>query len=212
MKNSFWSVFVTFAIQAVFLSGCSPVLTPIPPTVTPLPTHTRVPTKPPVPTQTPILPTATPPVLCPTNTLPIPISKDDVPALEKKLFEIITKEGVGNRFVIKDSLLTGKNLVEGGLTFSEGAGGTTEISTGFPGDVMSFPNVYGQQVWRFRGKVSIDLQKSSGEIYTYKFIGESGDLNLLTFGRFPDLGFVYLRGSGTVIFPDGKEVKIECPE
>jgi hypothetical protein len=212
MKKSIGSIFLAFVFLMVLLSGCAPASTPIPPTVTPLPTHTPVPTMTAVPTQTPIPPTATIPVLCPTDTLPIPLSKDDVTAIEKKLFEIITREGVGNRFVIKDSVLTGNNLVEGGLTFSEGAGGATEISTEFPGDVMPFPNVYGQQVWRFRGKVSIDLQKTSGEIYTYKFIGESNDLNLLTFGRFLDIGFVYLRGNGTVIFPDGKEVKIECTE
>ena len=146
----------------------------------------------------------------PTDTNPIPLSKDEVVNLEKTIIETIKLNGAGDRYVIDDPILAGENkdLALGGLTFGEGTGGSTELSTDFPGDVMPFPDVYDQKVWRFRGQVSIDLQKESGEIYTFKFLGAGDDLNLLTFGRFPSLGFVYLRGIGKVILPGGEEIKI----
>jgi hypothetical protein len=173
-----------------------------------LPTDTPLPTNTPEPTQTPIPPSATIPPPSPTEALPVPQSKADVVEIENNLYARITSEGAGDRFVIKDSTLAGSDLVEGGLTFSESADGQVQISTEFPGDVMPLPNVYGQRVWRFRGKAFMDIQKLTGEVVRYTFVGESDDLNLLTFGRFPDIGFVYLRGKGTVIFPDGQEAKV----
>jgi hypothetical protein len=181
------------------------------PTATPTPTYTATLT--PTPTLTPVPTRTSTPTPLPTATLPIPLSKEDVATIEQVLIATIESEGAGGRFVIDDPILKGNEyLAEGGLTFSESAEGGFELSTEFPGDVMPIPDVYSQSVWRFRGRISVDLQKQSGEIYTYTFVGEGDDLNLLTFGRFPDIGFVYLRGKGRVILPSGPEVSLGCDE
>ena len=69
MKKSIQSVFLAFVVLTVFLSGCAPASTPIPPSSTSVPTDTPVPTNTPAPTNTPI-PTKTP--IPPTATVPAP--------------------------------------------------------------------------------------------------------------------------------------------
>lgn len=207
MKNLFLRVIF---VLVFFLCGCNAdsgqgSQNPEPVTTDPVPVTILEPTKTTVPTQTSIPPTAT----FAAALLPVPVDKDEVVSIENSQIEEIKAVGVGHRFVIVDPILMGSDLVDGGLTFREGATpGTTDISTDFPGDVMPLPNVYGQRVWRFQGTVSLDLQDQSGAIYTYRFVGEGDELNLLTFGRFPEIGFVYLRGKGSVISPDGVEVRL----
>jgi hypothetical protein len=183
---------------------------------TPTPSNTPTPIPTSTPTRTPtssLTPTHTPTAM-PATPLPVPLSKEEVVELENAIMADIDLRGVGNRLVISDPILAGENmdLAIGGLTFGEGADGTTNLSTEFPGDVLPIPNMYSQNVWRFRGRVSLDLQDEAGEIYTFVFVGEGDDLNLLTFGRFPASGFVYLRGVGKVILPSGEEVLVGMTE
>lgn len=184
-------------------------------TETPTATNTPQPTATPTftPTATPTPTSTSTPTPLPTATVPIALSKEDVVEIEQDLIGAIESEGAGDRFVIDDPILKGnESLAEGGLTFTEGSEGGPQLSTEFPGDVMPFPNVYGQKIWRFRGRIDLNLQDESGEIYVYTFFGEGDDLNLLTFGRFPDIGFVYLRGVGKVILLDGQEVRLGSDE
>jgi len=178
------------------VSAASPSRTPKPiSSATPLPTATS-------------LPTATD-TLIPLPTLPAAKTMDEVEQIELSVIDQIKAEGAGRRFFIDDPILKGdQNLAIGGLVFSEGEGDEVKIMTEFPGDVMPLPNVYGQKIWRFRGRVPLSLQSETGETYQYVFTGEGDDLNLLTFGRFPNIGFVYLRGKGTVTLLDGTVVKL----
>lgn len=69
MKKSIQSIFLSFVVLTVLLSGCAPASTPVPPTSTSVPTDTPAPTNTPLPTNTPV-PTKTP--IPPTATVPAP--------------------------------------------------------------------------------------------------------------------------------------------
>jgi len=236
--NIKFSLIGIILISAFIISGCGagqpfgPTLTPTPSptatstatytptstptrTPTPIPTSTHTPSPTPTPTQTPthtpILPTATPLV---------PTSVEDVPNVEKIIIDSLDSEEISNRFNIPD-LMPNAGVIEGGIVMSEGIDGKSVLTTEFPGDivnlgygigvtlnepmqlegVISFEyDAYNVTIHRFRGKVPI----SEG----YTFIGEGDDLNLLTFVRIPDVGYIYLRGIGQVIFPNGDVVKL----
>ena len=84
MKKSVLAIFALFTLMVLFVIGCSPAPTPLPPTVTslpptltPLPTDTPLPSNTPTPTNTPLptntsIPTSTP---TPTIDLGSPIDK-----------------------------------------------------------------------------------------------------------------------------------------
>lgn len=60
---------------------------------------------------------------------------------------------------------------------------------------------------RFGDECAIGIYGYDGEVDMgrYKFIGEGGKQNRLTF-VLVDVGYVYLRGKGKVVFPDGRIV------
>jgi hypothetical protein len=199
--SAFVPLFIVFGL---ILSSCSSAQPPAP---TAVPTADIPPTPVP-PTLTPVPPTPTP---LPTETARIPLTKTDVEEIENSIIAKIKSDGPGTRYLIKDSTLMGTpDLAIGGLVWSEGdeGEGSVKISTEFPSDVLPIPNMYNQKVWRFRGKVPLQVQDTAGATVTYTFYGEGDDLNLLTFGRFPEVGFVYLRGKGRLVLPDGSEVKL----
>ena len=209
----------------------APTATPVPPTATPVPpTATPVP-----PTATPVAPTATPahtatssPVpptatpKAPTPTPLVPKSVADVPRVEAALIQALTQQGAGDRLTIPGLMPDpAVAIAEGGIVFGEGSKGSLKVSTEFPGDLLYLAgglgftlnepmelhgqislkeDPYNLRIHRFRGKVPI----ASG----YTFVGEGDNLNLLTFARLPDLGYVYLRGKGQVILPTGDVVKL----
>lgn len=183
------------------------------------PTHTAAPTHPPKPTATatPVPPTPTP--LPPTPTPLTPKTAEEVPAVEAALVRELKNQGAAKRFAIPELLPTAE-AAEGGLVFSEGADGTIKVSTEFTGDLLLIggglaftlqeplelhgeislqEDVYNVRIHRFRGKVPI----ASG----YVFVGEGDDLNLLTFARISNVGYLYLRGQGQVILPNGEAIK-----
>lgn len=63
------------------------------------------------------------------------------------------------------------------------------------GDILFFGE---GSIYRFDGQVKLD---------NYTFIGEGNKLNRLTFVSLTQ-GFVYVRGKGKVILPEGKEIKL----
>ena len=211
-------------IGSLLISSCGPgqLLGPtLTPTSTYTPTRTATPTNTPLPTatSTPIPPTATP--LPPTVTPFIPKAVEDIPKAEAILIRNLGKDELSNRFNILE-LLPDSKVAEGGIVFSEGPKeGSTLISTEFPGDTLVIglglgftlneplevtgeiileAETYNVQIHRFRNKVAT----TSG----YIFIGEGDDLNLLTFARLVNVGYLYLRGKGQVILPNGEEVKL----
>jgi hypothetical protein len=83
-----------------------------------------------------------------------------------------------------------------------------EISAGeeFPGDfsgliaLMTIPNFGDGSILRFKD-VGIRM-------HGYTFVGEGDILNRLTFVVIKDVGYVYLRGKGKVISPEGVTTKL----
>lgn len=181
--------------------------TPIPPT----PTATSTPTA-----------TVTSTLIPPTPTPLIPKTFEDVPEVEAALIQNLGSDEILNRFNIPE-LIPGPGVVEGGIIFSEGTEeGSTTVSTEFLGDILTTgafglgftldepleltgdiileSDTFNVKIHRFRNRVSTTLG--------YVFIGEGDDLNLLTFVRLSDVGYVYLRGKGQVILPTGEVVKL----
>jgi hypothetical protein len=209
---------ILFGWILIFLIGCSaplPSFTPTltsPPTATPTQTYTPTQTETPTSTATPAPPTPTP---------LIPKSFEDVPNVEKTLIQNLGSEEISSRFNIPDLMPT-TGITEGGVVFSEGKDGKTVITTEFPGDIITFGGLgigftlneplevegkimiqeeaFNVTIHRFRNKVAVD----SG----YVFIGEGDNLNLLTFVRILNVGYIFLRGKGQVIFPNGDMVKL----
>ena len=181
--------------------------------------HTAAPTNPPKPTATATPVPSTPTRVPPTATPLTPKTAEEVPAVEAALVRDLKNQGVANRFAIPELLPTAE-AAEGGIVFSEGADGTLKVSTEFAGDLLLvggglaitlqeplelhgkislLEEVYNVQIHRFRGKVPI----AAG----YVFVGVGDDLNLLTFARIPNVGYLYLRGMGQVILPNGEAIQ-----
>mgnify|MGYP001767077101 CR=1 FL=1 len=143
-----------------------------------------------------------------------------MPNVERTLINALTREELAGKLNLPELMPT-VDVLEGGIVFSDGEGGKTQLTTEFPGDVLYLgfglaitleepmllegqvslqEEVYNLTVHRFRGRVTTALG--------YVFIGEGDDLNLLTFVRIPNVGYIYLRGIGQVILPSGETVKL----
>jgi hypothetical protein len=196
---------ILIGLVFIIIVGCNslatsiPTATFVPSTTTPTVTLTRISsTQTPVsPTNTLRLPTAT---LCPSE--PLPTTVEDVRELENSLLKTILAEGVGTRLVIEE-IKPDRPIKEGGLTI-KGSGGSVIMSNVFPGDLTPPDDFLSAQIWRFSG----DIQHGNNNEFT--FIGEGDTFNLLTFAQIPDIGFVYLRGKGRVVFPDKTEIRLGC--
>jgi len=127
-----------------------------------------------------------------------------IPKLENFLIDEIEMRGPSDRLIITALMPTGNEAITG-VTFSEGDEPETfKVSTEFPGDaIMLGGSPFNTRVHRYRGKVPV-----GGALDGYVFISEGDKLNLLTFAQIRRVGYVYLRGRGKVIFPNGKEVRL----
>lgn len=134
--------------------------------------------------------------------------------LESEALGILRREGIGTRFIIKplgpdksktvDFLLGSDN----GITITQSGKDFIGISEGgitVVGNQMKFPAADGA-IHRFNGRVAFQAIplgiKEQGA-----FVSEGDELNRLTFCIIGD-AYVYLRGKGTVILADGKEVPL----
>jgi len=126
-----------------------------------------------------------------------------IPKLEDLLIKEIEEQGPHDRFVIKALMPTGNEGIAG-VTFSEGdTPGTFKVTTEFPGDAIMVTGggPFNTRVHRYRGKIPV-----GGALEGYVFIGVNDKLTLLTFAQVRDVGYVYLRGRGKIILPNGREV------
>ncbi len=118
--------------------------------------------------------------------------KESVPEIEDRLLRQLQTEGVGPRFHIKEikprcysrtvlRYTKSKDQMRG--EFDEDRFGLAECAVG---------------IYRYAGEVKMG---------PYTFIGEGDKTNRLTFA-FIDSGYVYLRGKGKVVLPDGRTVSL----
>jgi hypothetical protein len=208
----------------------TPTLT-LTPTFTPTmtPTSTRTPTPTPTPTET-LEPTATP---------PIPTSLDEVSQIEKEIFTHLIDKGIGERFFIPDFMPIEDFPVvaETGVLLKQTENDKVEI-VNLPGDGVPFRLQMTVGGFSFVADLSVRIFRFQGMVNSYypyamsefdmvtancwftpcsyynggpTFIGNGDELNLLTFVRMENEGFVYLRGNGKVVLPDGKEILLGNP-
>lgn len=118
--------------------------------------------------------------------------QDSVPAIEDKLLQQLKTAGIGNRFHIKEikprcfskivlRYTKTKDAMRG--EFDEDRFAMDECAIG---------------IYRYDGEVKMG---------PYTFIGEGDKTNRLTF-VFLDVGYVYLRGKGKVLLPNGQTVAL----
>ncbi len=135
-------------------------------------------------------------------------SKTIIPKLEVRAINEIKSKGFGNRFVIKE--IISQPGFSGSLTIEVPPRenlpeGIRMLSMEFPHDQIPISTEGSQlpmgdsSIHRFSGKI---------KEFGYAFIGEGDKLNRLTFCLIRDKGYVYLRGKGKVILPNGQEVKL----
>lgn len=121
-----------------------------------------------------------------------PRAKERVPEIEDRLLRQLQTEGVGNRFHIKELKPRCYSKVVLRFTKSEG-----KILGEFDEDVFGFAEC-AVGIYRYAGEVRMG---------PYTFIGEGDKANRLTFAAI-DSGYVYLRGKGKVVLPDGRTVSL----
>jgi len=134
-----------------------------------------------------------------------------IPQLELAAVSDVIINGPGDRLVIKDVKASGDPPNRTTLSVAAEAGGLVLSRSEFEGDVV------------FSGIGSTGLRASlggAGSIYRYKgevksnvgnittFIGTGDKLYRLTFVIVEGVGYVYLRGRGTVVRDDGSKVEL----
>jgi hypothetical protein len=129
-----------------------------------------------------------------------------LPTLEQAILQEIRNKGADDRFFIKE--FTPKSGPPGSMTLVQAGKGALGVETEFPSDRLpvanNWPTPFGNlSINRFKGRVELDI---GGAAYT--FISEDSKFNRLTFAVVDGMGYVYLRGKGTVMPKDGKEVKL----
>jgi len=122
-----------------------------------------------------------------------PRVKDHVPDIEDRLLRQLQTEGVGNRLHIKE--IRPRCFSKIVLRYTK----TRDAMRGEFGEDR-FGDECAVGIYRYDG--AVDMGK-------YTFIGEGGQQNRLTFALV-DIGYVYLRGKGKVVFPDGRTVSLGC--
>jgi Sel1 repeat len=141
------------------------------------------------------------------------LSDELVPQIETLIVSDIIVNGAGNRLVVGDVAVS-KSAPAIKVTLAR-AGRDADLvlqSTEFKGDVLSFGSVSDRglsqsspgdgTVYRFKGRVSSRV----GRLVSY----DSPDVKSerLTFALVHGLGFVYLRGNGTVSAKDGRQTRL----
>lgn len=118
-----------------------------------------------------------------------------IPKMESRITDIISMNGVEGRYVIPD--ITPKPGRSGSITIKEaGVTGVWLLEMEYPGEYVPIVNGMPQMpfgnysIHRFSG--TVDFNK------TYRFRSKDDKLNRLTFLLKRDIGYVYLRGNGTV--------------
>jgi hypothetical protein len=124
---------------------------------------------------------------------------------ERCVVQEIIESGTAERLVIAGvQTQTGDPSA---LTISAGAGELWSLEMELPSDRIYQANmrsvIFGPgSVHRFSGEVHFDDDELP------VFIGEGGVTDRLTFVLLADIGYVYVRGSGRIVFPDGRTVEL----
>ena len=143
-------------------------------------------------------------------------NEDNIPKIEDRVVKEIKKNGVGGRLVIKEIMPSDGDPFR--FTFIQNAPNSITDVSEFPEDYNAVSTYWDDKgrpkliipdgsILRFYGNVPASGLGDFG-FAGYKFIGEGEKLNRLTFVCIKDIGFVYARGKGKVISPDGKEIKL----
>ncbi|MFC1653134.1 ankyrin repeat domain-containing protein [Planctomycetota bacterium] len=127
-----------------------------------------------------------------------------VPVLERKIKDDIVHNGTSSRLVI--SGIKTENASPSSVTISD-SGGIWSLNMEQPSDSIFQSNmrsaIFGNEsIHRFHGEVKFDNVKLPA------FIGDGNNSNRLTFLLLKDTGYVYMRGKGRVVFPDGRTVEL----
>ncbi|MFW6129340.1 MAG: SPOR domain-containing protein, partial [Candidatus Aminicenantaceae bacterium] len=133
-----------------------------------------------------------------------------VPRIEKKLIEEIKKQGPENRFMIKEFNPQAK-IPPSRVTIKQHSTDSISAKTEFPDDTVANYDKSNKSIWgkesihRFEGRVELKVEAPDGTYKTYTFIGEGSKLNRLTF-LLTEQGYVYMRGKGKVVLPNGTQI------
>lgn len=127
-----------------------------------------------------------------------------IPKLEQFLLSQIKKNGPGDRLVIKEEITSFLRAARPvGMTFE-----SSSVLMEFPGDIVPIinnqPSYFGDHfIHRFKGRV--DLKIGNG---LYTFVSDDDKRNRLTFVFMEKIGYVYLRGKGSVSMKGEREVRL----
>lgn len=125
---------------------------------------------------------------------------------EKAIVREILSNGVGDRLVIP-GVFTSNASPSAATLSSPGEGSAFWSTMELPSDgipiINSQPDIFGyKSIHRFDGEFKFEKNNLP------TFIGKGSIENRLTFVLVKDIGYVYVRGFGEVIFPDGRKVKL----
>lgn len=130
--------------------------------------------------------------------------------LENLLLESAKKNKGKGQFIIKDKYKYINESSPCSITYQEATGGNVLVKIEFEGDGIPF--TLGGGGLRNNRDGDGSIQRYFGEIGGYEpkqiIKGEGDRLHRLTFGLIKEVGFVYLRGIGSVTSPNKKIVKL----
>jgi hypothetical protein len=149
-------------------------------------------------------------------------AKDIVPRLESTLVTELRSKPDSERFSIKE-IVPKPGGVTGSLSISENGPSEFLYFTEYPQDRTTFATgsfatiesnvkdvlsskavpLGDGSIYRFAGG-----QQKTIKVTNYTFVNEGKEHHRLTFCLLKGQGYVYLRGKGVVIAPDGKETKL----
>lgn len=132
-------------------------------------------------------------------------SRAEVEAEERSIVRKITTNGAGSRLVIPG--VATKNVPPSALTIKSATALYWSLEMELPSDTIYVrnmkPSIYGNgSIHRFDGEVRFDNAKKA------VVVGEGDERNRLTFVLLSDIGYIYVRGEGKVVFPDGRTVEL----
>lgn len=138
------------------------------------------------------------------SNLPAEDSDKIVPILELRIQRDIVKKGIGSRLVV--SGIQTKTASRSSVTISDRGGfwslDMEQLFDEIPQSNMQSILFGHRSVHRFSGEVKFANTKLP------VFIGDGDKSNRLTFLLLKDTGYIYMRGRGRVVFPDGRTVEL----
>jgi hypothetical protein len=137
-----------------------------------------------------------------------------VPRLEQALIDEIRTKGPREHYVVSGFFPSSEDATAR-VTMSpmKGVDAVTHTNTEFDGDVfaVALDGVNGINMRLQYGPGSIHrfdgaVRQGAGDVVIFR--GEGDRANRLTFGVVPGVGYVYLRGKGTLVLKSGREIRL----